>query len=143
MPQDSNNRSPRYGGNRPPGPGDDPNQQPQKRGPRFSIYWIYAIIFAVLIGFQVFSPFSRNMAKISSLDFRNMVARNSSDIAKYTVVDNRKMVKVYLTKQGRINYDSTLKKGITGKVSDEGPHMYFKITSGDAFEKEMSDFYAR
>ncbi len=28
-------------------PGDDPEQPPRK-GPKFSIYWVYAIIFAVL-----------------------------------------------------------------------------------------------
>src|SRR5689334_4373225 len=129
MPQDPNNRSPRFG-NRPPG--EDPNQPPQKRGPRFSIYWIYAIIFAVLIGFQVFGPFSRNMAKISPLDFKHMIIKNPNDIEKYVIVDNRKMVKVFLTKQGLINYDSTLRKGITGKIDNDGPQMYFKITSGDA-----------
>lgn len=140
MSQDPNSRPPRFG-NRPPG-GDDPNQPP-KRGPRFSIYWIYAIIFAVLIGFQLFGPFSPNMAKISSLDFRNMLSNNSTDIAKYVVIDNRKTVKVYLTKEGKTHYEDKLKKNISGKISEDGPHMYFKITSGETFEKEMSDFYVK
>jgi AFG3 family protein len=138
MPQDPNSRPPRFG-NRPPGP-EDPNQPP-RRGPRFSIYWIYAIIFAVLIGFQLFGPFSPNMTKISSLDFRNMLMKNSDDIAKYVIIDNRKTVKVYLTAQGKEHYATQLKKN--GKISEDGPQMYFKITSGDAFEKEMSDFYQK
>jgi cell division protease FtsH len=136
MSQDPNrneNRRPPFG-SRPPG--DDPGQAP-KKGPRFSIYWIYAIIFAVLIGFQLFGPFSPNMAKINELEFRNMVA--AGDVAKYTIVDNRKNVKVYLTKTGRDKYADKLKKGISGKVSENGPHMYFKITSGDTFKKEMSE----
>ena len=54
------NSSPRFG-NRPPG--EDPNQAP-KKGPKFSIYLIYSIIFAVLIGFQLLVPFSPNTAKI-------------------------------------------------------------------------------
>ena len=140
MPQEPNrndNRQPRFG-NR-PGGGEDPNQPP-KKGPRFSIYWIYAIIFAVLIGFQLFGPFSPNMAKISSLDFRNMMLNNNNDIAKYVVIDNRKTVKVYLTKEGKAKYEDKLKKGISGKISEDGPHMYFKITSGEVFEKETSDF---
>lgn len=141
MSQDSNNRPPRYG-NRPPG-GDDPNQPGPRKGPRFSIYWIYAIIFALLIGFQVFGPFSPNMAKISSLDFRNMLAKNSTDISKYVIIDNRKTVKVYLTPEGKEHYGDQLKKSVNGKISEDGPHMYFKITSGEAFEKEMSDFYQK
>ena len=139
MSQESNNRNesrpPRFG-NKPTGSGDDPNKVP-KKGPKFSIYWVYAIIFAVLIGFQFFGPFSPNMAKISSLDFRNMLITNSADVEKYVVIDNKKTVKIYLTKEGKTRYEAKLKK----PVSDDGPNMYFKITSGDAFEKEMSDFY--
>jgi AFG3 family protein len=142
MSQEPQNRMdkklPRFG-NRPPGPGDDPNQPPRK--PRFNIYWIYAIIFAVLIGFQLFGPFSPNMAKISSLDFREMV--KNGEVIKYVIIDNRKTVKVFLTKEAQVKYAAKLKKGITGKISEEGPHMQFKITSGDAFEKEMSDFYVK
>jgi cell division protease FtsH len=86
------------------------------------------------------------MAKISSLEFRNMILLDSNtgnSIAKYVVIDNRKTVKVYLTKEGKDKYADKLKKNISGKISDEGPHMYFKITSGDSFEKEMADFYAK
>ncbi|MBK7561057.1 MAG: ATP-dependent zinc metalloprotease FtsH [Chitinophagaceae bacterium] len=133
-PKREDNRIPRSG-NR---PGDDPNQ-PVKKGPRFSIYWIYAIIFAVLIGFQLFGPFSPNMAKVSSLEFRNMVANN--EVAKYTIIDNRKTVKVFLTPEARKKYEEKLKSGVSGKISEKGPHMSFKITSGDAFQKEIGDFY--
>ncbi len=134
------NRPPRFGG-RPPGPGgpgDDPNQVP-KKGPRFSIYWIYAIIFAVLIGFQLFGPFSRNMAKTNENSFKEMIA--AGDVSKYVIVDNRKTVKVYLTKAGRDRQAEKLKKGVSGKISEDGPHMYFKITSGDTFKKGIDDFY--
>jgi AFG3 family protein len=127
------NRPPRFP-NRPPG--GDPNQEP-KKGPRFSIYWIYAIIFAVLIGFQLFSTFSGNMAKITELEFRNMIA--AGDVEKYTIIDNRKVVKVILTPQGRKKNEPKLKDA--GRISEKGPHMSFKITSGDTFKKGMDDFY--
>jgi len=139
-PRKENNRPPRFGG-RPPSGGDDPNQAP-KKGPRFSIYWIYAIIFAVLIGFQFANPFSPNMAKISSLDFRNMIS-NGGEVDKYVVIDNRKTVKIYLSKAGRDKNADKLKKGINGKLSEDGPQMYFKITSGESFDKEMSVFYQK
>jgi len=136
MSQDSGNR-PRYDRRQGPG-GEDPNQAPRK-GPRFSIYWIYAIIFAILIGFSWFGPFSRNMAKINELDFKNMVA--AGDVSKYTIIDNKKKVKIFLTKQGLVKYADKLKKGVSGKISEEGPHMYFAITSGDNFKKGIDDFY--
>lgn len=138
-PSRNDNRNPRFG-NRPGG--DDPNQPP-KKGPRFSIYWIYVIIFAVLIGFQLFNPLSPNTAKISSLEFRNIILTNSSDIAKYVVIDNRKKVKVYLAKQGITRYTDKLKKNINGKINEDGPHMVFNITTGDSFEKEMTEFYVK
>jgi cell division protease FtsH len=73
MPQDNrdDNKIPRFGNKRLP---DDPNQAP-KKGPRFSIYWIYAIIFAVLIGFQLFGgALSGNMPKQIPLDFKKLIA---------------------------------------------------------------------
>jgi AFG3 family protein len=138
MSQDQNNqnRPPRFNGR--PGGNEDPNQVP-KKGPRFSIYWIYAIIFAVLIGFQLFNPLSPNMTKTNELDFKNMIA--AGEVDKYIIIDNRKKIKVYLTKSAQQKYAEKLKKGVTGKTNDEGPHMYFNITSGDTFKKGLDDFY--
>lgn len=141
MSQDSQNynkedrRPPRFP-NRPGTGGDD--QQGPKKGPRFSIYWIYAIIFAVLIGFQLFGPFAPSMAKITELDFKNMLA--NGEVKSYVIVDNRKTVKVTLTPEGKAKYAKKL-KDVSGKVRDEGPHMTFKITSGDTFKKGIDDFY--
>ena len=63
MPQEQFNRDSRNNPRFNRQPGEDPNQPPRK-GPRFSIYWIYAIIFAVLIGFQavVFAVFTKLFA---------------------------------------------------------------------------------
>jgi AFG3 family protein len=137
MSQDPNkrdNRQPRFG-NR-PGAGDDPNNPP-KKGPKFSIYWIYAIIFAVLIGFQLFGPFSPNTAKTNNLAFKQMLLSN--EISKYEIIENRKIVKIYLTPAGFEKNKAKLKEGINGKLSEKGPHMTFKF-SGD-FEKQIDDFY--
>jgi cell division protease FtsH len=137
MSQDPNkrdNRQPRFG-NR-PGGGEDPNNPP-KKGPKFSIYWIYAIIFAVLIGFQLFGPFSPNTAKTNNLAFKQMLLTN--EISKYEIIENKKVVKIYLTPAGFEKNKTKLKEGINGKLSEKGPHMTFKF-SGD-FEKQIDDFY--
>ncbi|MBL0233597.1 MAG: ATP-dependent zinc metalloprotease FtsH [Chitinophagaceae bacterium] len=141
MSQDQNNRPPRFGG-RPQG-NEDPNQ-PQRRGPKFSIYWVYAIIFALLIGVNIYGPFSSNMAKIYSTDFFNMLDSNANDISKYVVVKNKDRVKVYLSKSGLNHYDKLLKdNGVTGKVSEEGPQLYFKISSDVAFSDEVTEYYKK
>jgi len=134
-PYNKNDRSnlPRFN-NRPTGDDNAP-----RKGPRFSIYWVYAIIFAVLIGFQLFSPFSSSTAKTTPNEFKQMILRG--DVEKYTVISNRNIVKVYLNPASIDNYRARLKTGLNGKVSPEGPHFYFKY-SGD-FEKQMADFYVQ
>lgn len=127
---------PRFG-NR-PNNGEDPGQGPRK-GPKFSIYWIYAIIFAVLIGFQLFGPFSPNTANIDQDYFQQVL--KSGDVDKYVIVSNRNLVKVYLKKDAVTKYNDVLSKGTNGKVSNEGPHMSFKVVSGDAFADDMRQFY--
>lgn len=135
----SNNNPTRIGGNRPPG---DDNQSPKKGG-RFSIYWIYAIIFAVLIGFQLFGPFSPNMKEINQDRFTEIL--RNGDVGKYLVISNRNKVRVFLKEDRLAAYDAELKSGpggISGKVSKEGPHMYFTIVSGDSFQDDMRKFYS-
>ena len=117
--------------------GDD--KDAQRKGPRFSIYWVYAIIFAVLIGFQFFGgPFTSNMAKTTPNDFKQMV--KADDVQKYVIVSNRNVVRVFLKRESLPKYSEALKNGASGKVNDEGPQMFFKIT-GEDFQKDMREFY--
>src|ERR1700754_172537 len=101
-------------------PGDENNNTTPRRGPRFSIYWVYAIIFAVLIGFQLFSPFSSSTAKTTPNEFKQMILRG--DVEKYTIISNRNIIKVYLNPASIDNYRARLKTGLNGKVSPDGPH---------------------
>lgn len=133
-----NERRPQRFDSRPPG-GDDPNQAP-KKGPRFSIYWIYAIIFAVLIGFQLFSPLSPNSTEIDQDTFEAILKKG--DIKEYKVISNRNLVRVTIKNDSLKKYEADLKKGISGKIAKEGPHMYFKIVSGDSFQDDMRKFYS-
>ncbi len=117
--------------NRPPGDDNTP-----KKGPRFSIYWVYAIIFAVLIGFQLFN-FSSNLTQVDEGRFEQML--KEGDVKKYLIVSNRNTVKVTLKPDRIAKHQATLKKNF-GKVDPEGPHMYFKIVSGESFRDDMREF---
>src|SRR3979490_2896570 len=108
MPQENNtgeNKPPRFRGRH---LGDFANM-PLKKGPKFSIYWIYAIIFAVLIGFQFFGPFTPNMTQIDQNEFTQML--KSGDVEKYIVVSNRNVVRIFLKKESLPKYQDQLKKG--------------------------------
>src|SRR5215510_14781477 len=87
---------------------DDPNQPP-KKGPRFSIYWIYAIIFAVLIGFQLFGSFSTNLKEIDQDYFFEILKKG--DVDKYVIVNNRNKVRVTLKQSSLPAYEKDLKPG--------------------------------
>lgn len=130
---------------RPPRPGNRLNEDgSQKKGPKFSVYWIYIIILAVLLGFQLLSPFSSSSETIDQEYFLQVL--KSGDVDHYVVISNRNTVKVYLKKSAlsKPEYKDVLdkNKGFTGKVNEAGPHLTFKIVSGDSFKDDMRKFYA-
>jgi cell division protease FtsH len=130
---DTKSRLPKFT-NRTPGSNND--GEPPRKGPKFSIYWVYAIIFAVLIGFQFFGPFSTSLEKTNFENFKSMVAQG--DVSKYIIVDNRDIVRVYLKPEAIQKYAATSKT----KFTQEGPHYYFRISANEDVRKELNDYYA-
>ncbi len=110
-----------------------------KKGPRFSIYWIYIIILAVMLGFQFLDPFKSSNTTVSQERFLEIL--KAGDIREYTVVSNRNEVRVSLKPSVIPNYKKELGDAIT-RVSADGPHFSFKIVSGDSFKDDMRKFYA-
>lgn len=124
------------------------NDKGSKKGPKFSIYWIYVIVGAILLGNLVFNAGTPESQEISSLVFRTeMLAKG--DVVKISQVDNagRKSVRVYLNpdslyrpfyqekfKNVKINPKEVAKKGI--------PLFEFKVADWKSFDDEMAKFYA-
>src|SRR5688500_204761 len=127
--EDNKTRLPRFNNRSNNTDGDDG----QRKGPRFSIYWVYAIIFAVLIGFQVFGPFTPSTKEIRKTDFEQMMKQG--DIEKYTIISNRNVVRVVLKKEALPKYSGELGKEVA--ENEAGPHFYFRIVSGDSFQDDM------
>ena len=65
--QENKSKLPKFT-NRSNGGGGDENAP--RKGPKFSIYWVYAIIFAIIIGFQFFPPFNATVPKTTPLEFK-------------------------------------------------------------------------
>jgi AFG3 family protein len=135
MPQDQykndNKRLPKFSPR--PGGGDD---NAPKKGPRFSIYWVYAIIFAVLIGFQLLGPFGSNSIQINQNTFEQML--KEGDVAKYEVVSNRNLVRVTLKDQAIPKYAERFNKKLDPK--EPGPHASFKIPSVESFMDDKRQY---
>ena len=107
-----------------------------RKGPKFSIYWVYAIIGALLLGFQFFGSFTPTAPKITPFEFKNMVA--AGDVQKYVIISNRSLARVFIKQDSLGKYENKFKD--SGKIIKEGPQLFFKIT-GEDFQQEMRDFY--
>ena len=128
---DTNNKIPGV----PAGAGGD---KTPRKGPKFSIYWIYAIIAVVLLGAN-FLPGTRSAVKTSELEFRqNMLA--SGDVEKIVEIDNKKTVRIYIKKTslGKEFYQKKLK----GPAAESaGPQFEFTVTDWESYHNALAAFY--
>ena len=115
-----------------------------KKGPKFSIYWVWAIIFAVLVGFQFFGSFSPEAKPIESeQEFRTHMLE-TGDVSKLVIVTNKNLVRVYIKSDSlkKPYYQEKLSKGWPN-IKPEGPHFEFNVTKADEFEKRLNDWFSK
>ena len=93
MSQTPNNRNinRRFSNTPPSGDGKTP-----RRKTGVSLYWIYGIIAAVILGYQFLGP-RGSAADMQLQDFFN--ALRSGEISKFQVIVNKEVVKVTLTER--------------------------------------------
>jgi cell division protease FtsH len=123
-------------------PKDDPNNP--RKGPKFNIYWVWAIIFAVLVGFQFFGSFAPDAKPLESeQEFRNKMLEKG-DVEKLVLVTNKNLVRVYIKKDSlqKPYYKDKLSKGWPA-VKPEGPHFEFRVTKADEFEKRLTQIFEK
>jgi AFG3 family protein len=126
-------------------PRDDKNNAP-KKGPRFSIYWVWGAIALVLFGYNIWGSLITPEAKqISKLEFKNnMIAHG--DVESYVIVTNKNLVKVFIKKDSlrKAYYKNLFSNANTlSTPSEKGPQFQFSITKPEEFESEMHDFYEK
>src|ERR1700753_1440415 len=123
--------------------GDDDNGQ--RKGPKFSIYWIWGIIAAVLIGFNLFGSFSPDAHQINELDFRKDMLANG-DVDKIDLVTNKQLVRVYI-KRDSLNKSSYAKysksNSSPSSISKESPQLEFRFPDVKDYEKILRDYLAK
>ena len=134
--QNDKNNFPRF---RPRGDDDNGN----RKGPKFSIYWIWGIIAAVLIGFNLFGTFTPDAHQITELDFRqNMLSQG--DVDKIDLISNKNIVRVYikkdsLTKSYYRKYDK--QNSWPGGVSKDGPQFEFREVDVKEYDKVLREYF--
>ena len=119
----------------------DENGAP-KKGPKFSIYWVWAIIFAVLVGFQIFGTFTPDAQQLESeMEFRNNMLEKG-DVEKLLLVTNKNLVRVHIKPDSlqKPYYRNKLKQKWPGTKST-GPQFEFSVTKAEEFEKKMDAYF--
>lgn len=130
---DKRPRLPRFNKN-----GTEGENNAPKKGPRFSFYWVYAIIFAILIGFQLFGgSFSPSATTITQKDFEAMILRG--EVEEYTIISNRNQIKLNLSK----TLSDSTRKLFKNLTANEAPVATFKVAAVESFKDDMREFYKK
>jgi len=125
-------------------PGNTPEEDSKKR-PKGSIYWVYGIIFALIIGYNLYRSSSGSSgAEIKDTDFYTMLRQG--DIDQIKTVGNKKLVRVFVNPQ-KLDSDAAFFKTVFGpdyeaiKKIKDAPQAYFPIIKDEVFANRISQFY--
>jgi cell division protease FtsH len=116
-------------------------EKPKGRGPRFSIYWIYAVIAAVLLGAQYLNGGSDAIKTDKKSFLEDMYAKG--DVEKIQEVRNKLLVRVFIN-PGSLQkdyYQQKFKDAFTVK-NPKGPHFEFKVTDWESWNSDLKEFQA-
>ena len=131
MSQDQFNKNEKF-------PRFQPNRDENKKGgPKFSNYWVWAILLATVIGFSIFSPFGKRTQPITVGEFKDMLRKHH--VEKYTEVTNKNIVRVSIKKDSLREYLDKLPTNAISDKKDEKPPQ-FSFESNERFREEILEF---
>lgn len=131
-------------------PDNIPPKGDDKKKPKFSIYWVYGIIFLTIIAWNLLRTVSSAGIETDQQKFYAMVLQG--DVAKIKTISNKDMVRVFLkpdslknkaayykpllnVKSGDKNYEAAV------AVKEDQPQLYFNIVDDKTFALQMIEFY--
>lgn len=107
--------------------------------PKFNFMWIYAIIFAIIIGFQLLNNFGASPVNISKQRFLTEMLQ-SGDVAKVQAYKEGEVVRVDVFLEPERLSDSKYKDAPASSFGDNsGPHYAFNVPSFESLEAEMEE----
>jgi AFG3 family protein len=111
-----------------------------KKTIKFNIYWVYALIAAVLIGLQMFRGFAPDALTTSQDVFIDSMLKKGY-VQTYTVVKNKDLVRVTLKEQA---FSDPAIQQLLAKVEGrqkidpkKGPHFQFSVGDYKAFDERI------
>lgn len=116
---------------------NNPNSAPKK--PRFSSWWIYGVVIALIIGFQFFGGSSFSSTEKTTTSELQEFLRNG-DISKIVIITNTRQAKVYLTEEA---LKKDVHKGVAEKplLPSSGLVPQYVLDYGDLqiFQNEITE----
>ncbi len=115
----------------------------QKKRPKFNIYWIYGLLFASIIGYNLFRGVGTAGVETNIESFKEMV--KGGDVSEIKIIRNKKIVRVFLSKdsirQKQGFYNSILKSTQYDAITKlEPPQLFFTIGDDKNFTEQMENF---
>ncbi|MEA3425341.1 MAG: ATP-dependent zinc metalloprotease FtsH [Bacteroidota bacterium] len=128
------NKNARIGG---PDKGDG-----SRKGPKFNIYWIYAIIAVVLL-FAQFMKFAPETTQTWEQEFKQKMLLQG-DVEKLDLIKNKDRVRVYIKPDSIYKkfYSEKLPKAILSKDKVKGvPLFEFEVNDIKSFQERLAEIY--
>src|SRR5690554_277974 len=111
------------------------NQNPMDKKPKFSAYWVYAIIILVFVGIQIFGSGGwSEPAKTTPTEFQDYLS--DGDVEKVVIV-NKNKAKVYLTQEAKNKEVHVRNSGSQTFASSDAPTYVFEFGDLQNFENEI------
>ncbi|MCA0381273.1 MAG: ATP-dependent zinc metalloprotease FtsH [Bacteroidetes bacterium] len=116
--------------------GDD---KPGKRGSRFNLYWLYAVVIVILLGFQYFSSGTDALVTDKKTFLEEMY--KPGDVEAITEIRNKQLIRIFIKPASlqKEYYTSKFKKGFA-VPNQKGPHFEFKITDWKSWNEELRQY---
>ncbi len=120
-------------------------EENQKNKNRFNIYWVYGLVFAAILAYNVYRGVGVAGVETNQIKFTELV--KEGDVESIKTIRNKKIVRVFIKK------DSLDKKADTYKTlfakqydivtKTPGPQLFFPIVDEKTFALQMQDFYKK
>lgn len=126
-------------------PSENGRDNDPKKKPRLSIYWVYGILFALIIGYNVMQRGGSDGAEIDNLEFFQMLKQG--DVQRIKIVGNRKLVRVTIDPKAIQRDSANFYKQVFGKNYDiamkttDAPQAYFSIVKDEVFANHLFQYY--
>lgn len=118
------------------------NDGGQKKAPRFSIYWVYAIAAILLLGYNLLNYGTPDTLTITEQEFKQKMLL-PGDVAKIDKIDNKEVVRVYL-KEDSVKAKGTYQRDYFKTRMPEKfnvPLFEFRISDWESFNSSLEQLY--